>query len=259
MFQYSFKPIYTKMYFGPEEDEAKAKADTEAARLAAEEANKPRFTQKDLDKHVGSFKYKLEAQLKTAATEALKLAEDKRLTQDERDAHAKRAEDLEAQFKTQKELAEQGLKKIETKYQADLKAANERATKLEELYHEKMVDSELSDALTGVEESIPGKLKKTLRSDTVIVDEVDDNGKVTTNKVVKINLDAKDKEGKPIKLLLTPKEAVKHMRETPDEWGIFFKGEGGGGLGGNNSRNSQNSGPMPEDTAAYFAKRNAKK
>lgn len=220
-----------------------------------------KYTQKDLDKHIGGYKFKVEAELKKAENSARQLAEDKRLTQEERDAHAKRADDIEAQYKTQKELEEQRVARLSDTHKKEIETEKANTIKYRTRYETKLIDSELSDGINSADEPIPGKLKKYIRQDTVLVDEIDSTGKVTGEQVVRVKFPSKDKEGKVTELLLTVKEAVKAMKEDPEEYGIFFKGATSGGTGGNSLKGGSggSSTAMPKDIEEYMRRRSANK
>ncbi len=256
----------TPWCFGPEEDEAAAKeasAKEAAAKAEAEKAKaeEKRFSQKDVDKAVGAVKFNLKKDLEKAENEARKLAEDKRLTQEERDSHAKRADELEQQYKTREQLAEENLKRQRESHQKENEALKTENKTIRENHNKLLIDVELNRGIVTADEAIPGKLAKFLRQDTVLTDEIDEKtGKPTGGQVVRINFDDKDKEGKPVKLVLSVEEAIKRMKELPDEYGIFFKGTATGGLGGGNAKGgSSASGSMPMDTESYIARKKAMK
>lgn len=242
-------------YFDPEADAAAAKAKAEAE--AEAKKNEKIYSQADLDKHVGGFKFGMKKELEKAAAEAAKLAEDKRLTQEERDQYAKQRDDLESQYKTQKELEEQRVKKLQDDHKKQLETAQGDVKVYKSKYATLLTDTSLLEAVATADEVIPGQLKKFLKPDTFLTDELDESGKATGNQVVKVNFDDVDAAGKAIKLVLSPSEAIKRMKELPERFGNFFKGVGVGGVGAANGKGGAAAGSMPSDTGAYIAQRKA--
>lgn len=247
------KPSMT--YFGPEEDAAAAKAKAEAE--AEAKKNEKIYSQADLDKHIGGYKFGAKKELEKAAAEAAKLAEDKRLTQEERDQYAKQRDDLEAQYKTQKELEEQRVKKLQDDHKKQLETAQGDVKVYKSKYATLLTDTSLLEAVATADEVIPGQLKKFLKPDTFLTDELDGSGKATGEQVVKVNFDDVDAAGKAVKLVLSPSEAIKRMKELPERFGNFFKGVGVGGVGAANGKGGAATGSMPTDTGAYIAQRKA--
>lgn len=250
------------IYFGtPEEDAAaKAKADAEAAEAEKNKNKGKTYTQEEFDRLSATQRRAYEAETKKTAAELTRLADDKRLTQEERDTYAKRAEELESQFKTQKELEEQRVKKIETDHKKKLDEAQAEAKTYKTKYATTLIDNELTREAALAEEQVPGQLSKLLKQDTVLMDEIGEDGKTTGNQVVRVKFEDTDKDGKPIQLTLPVKEAVKRMKELPERFGNLFKGAGSGGVGAGNGKGGGNaSGKLPTDTDAYITQRNAGK
>jgi len=256
----------SQVTYGPEEDAAAAKAAEEAsAKKAADDAAAAKakagktYTQDEFDKLSAAQRHSYKKEMEKTASELTKLAEDKRLTQEERDAYAKRVEEVESQYKTEKQLAEEKAKKSETEYKKKLETTEKERDTYKIKYSDTLIDVELTQEAAAADEVIPGQLKKLLRPDTIIVDEIVD-GKATGKQLIKINFDDVDAEGKPTKLVLPVKDAVKRMKETPQRFGNLFKGVGASGVGaGNGKGGGGNSGAMPTDTAAYIAQRKANK
>lgn len=243
-------------YGTPEEEAAalKAKADADEIKKKADEDAK-KFSDKDM----AAARYGFKKELEKEVNEKLKMAEDKRLTAEERDAAAKRAEELQSMYLTEKETAAQKQKKMEDEHNTKLKAAQEEVKVYKGKYATTLIDAELATEISAAGEEIPGTLKKYLKPDTVLVDELDGQGNPTGNQVVRVNFEDTDAAGKPVKLVLSVKDTLKRMKELPAQHGIFFKGMGASGLGGYNGKggNGGNSGPIT-DTAAYIANRKAK-
>ncbi len=257
-FKFSLLGVVSFSCFGPAEDEAAAKKAEEDKKAADEAAkNKPRvYSQKEVDDMTAAQRYGYKKELEKAADREKKMSEDARLSQEERDAAAKREEELRAQYQTEKETSAQREKKLQEAYKKQLDDANNLVTVYKGKYSETLIKAELATECGKVDEPIPGKLLKTLKPDTVLVDEFGADGKPTGAQVVRVNFEDVDAAGKPVKLVLSVPDAIKRMKELPEQYGIYFKGSGTGGVGGNNGKGGGGGGPIA-DTAAYIAQRNA--
>ncbi len=63
--------------------------------------------------------------------------------------------------------------------------------------------------------------------------------------MTKVNVTGKDKEGNPVKLKLSPKDAVKAMTEMPEEYGNLFENPSRGGLGQGGNQTPGSNGRIP--------------
>lgn len=237
--------------------EAKAaaeKADADAKRSKAVNLSK---TPEELSKELAGARHAYKAELGKAADRERKLSEDVRLSQAERDEAAARAEHLESQFKTEKELAERREKKIIEDKDKEIKKHKDEATTYKGKWANSVIKTELVTETALADEAIPGQLQKVLKPDTILVDELVD-GKPTGEQVVRINFEDVDAEGKTITLQLSVKEALKRMKELPERFGNYFKGVGSSGIDGGNGKGG-GSGATSLDTATYIAQRNRAK
>lgn len=249
------------IYLATPEEEAAAKEAADAKAKAELDAKNKGKTYEDakaeFDKMTATQRYAYKKELEKEVTEKLKLAEDKRLTQEERDTHQKRAEELQAQYSTEKELSAQREKKLQESSKKQVDELGNQVALYKGKYANALIDTELTREAASADELVPGQLQKYLKQDTVLIDEVDDAGKLTGEQVVRVNFLDADKDGKPVKMVLSVKDTLKRMKELPEKFGNFFKGAGVSGLGSGNGKGGAGSGAMPKDTSAYIAQRNA--
>lgn len=247
-------PMASFLCMEGEDEAAKAKAAAdEAARIAAEEASK-RGEKKFTDSDMARMRKLHEAEIRKSADLNRKISEDVRLTQEERDSATKRADELEAQFKTEKQLADERAQKLITDHKKQTETLQRERDNAKKAHSDLMIDVELGKEAALAEELIPGQLSKFLRPDTELADELGEDVKPTGRQVVRVNFEDVDKDGKPVKLKLPVKDALKRMKELPKRFGNFFKGSGVGGVGaGNGSGGSV--GEIPTNTDAYIAMR----
>jgi hypothetical protein len=211
--------------------------------------------EEEFNNHVGKLRKSLESKLEQASNNA-------KLTAEERDAARSELETLQQEYKTKEQLSQEAITKAEKKHQAELKAEREARESAQKNYEELLIDVELTREESSVGPSIPGALVDAMRSKTKLVDAVNDEGKKTGKKVVRLEFDDFDKDGKPIKSLYPVSEAFKRMKELPQRYGIYFKGVGAGGVGGNSGREAQHGslnqpGVLPKSIEEYAAARNA--
>lgn len=242
---------------GAEDEAAKAAADKAAAdKAAADEAAKRANPEKKFtDSDMARMRKNHEAELRKSADRERKLSEDARLTQEERDAATRRADELESQFKTEKQLADERAQKLINDHKKLTETLSKERDEARRAHSDLMIDVELGRESALAEELIPGQLSKFLRPDTELADELGEDAKPTGRRVVRVSFDDVDKDGKPVKLKLPVKDALKRMKELPDRFGNFFKGIGAGGVGGGNGSGAGGSGELPKDTNAYLAQR----
>ncbi len=189
-----------------------------------------KYTEEDLNNRTGNLRKSLETKLEREAS-------NHKATQAERDAAASELESLRAEYTSKETLAAQALSTAEKKHKAEMKAEKEAREKAETDYATLLIDNELTREEALVKPSIPGALADAMRAKTKLVDEINEvDGKKTGKKVVRLEFDDLDKDGKPIKSLFPVKDAFKRMKELPVRYGIYFEGVGAGGIGGNNGK-----------------------
>lgn len=257
--KFKFAVIRSYSVFGPTEDAAaeakKIQDDATAAAEAAKKAPKT-YTQKEVDDMTAAQRYGYKKELEKAANKALKDSEDARLSAQERDEARKEAENLQTMYKTEKELAIDREKKLQDSHKKQLDEANEQVKVYKGKYANTLIDNELVQQAALADESVPGQLKKLLKQDTVLIEEINpETGKSTGEQVVRVNFEDVNAEGKPVKLVLSVKDVLKRMKELPEQYGIFFKGMGTSGIGSGNAKGGSSNAAIT-DTAAYIANRN---
>jgi len=256
-YNWSLIPMLSMLSMEGEDDAAaKAAADKAAADKAAADADatKARGEKKFTDSDMGRMRKAHEAELKKSAEQNRKLSEDMRLTQEERDAASKRADELEAQFKTEKQLSDERAQKLIADHKKVVETLTKERDTAQKAHSDLMIDVELQRESALAEELVPGQLTKFLRPDTELADELGEDAKATGRKVVRVNFDDVDKDNKPVRLKLSVKDALKRMKELPNRFGNFFKGTGTGGVGAGNGAGGP-VGEIPTNTDAYIAKR----
>lgn len=222
----------------------------------APKADAPKYTEQQMNDRVGNLRKSLESKLEASSSNV-------KLTAEERDAARTELENLQTQWKSKEQLAEDQLSKTHKKHAAEIKVEQERSRVAETNYESLLIDVELTREEATVGPSIPGALVDAMRGKTKLVEEVNDEGKKTGKKVVCLEFDDFDKDGKPIKSSYPVGTAFKRMKEIPVKYGIYFAGVGAGGVGGTNGKGGSGdglpAGTLPKDIDTYAASRNANK
>lgn len=176
------------------------------------------------------------------------LAEEKRKSQAEKDSlkkqvdelglTAKQKSDLEAKLEEQRianlseaDRQKEMLSSTEKKYQKLLGDEQKKAERYAKLYADDKIDRELLEAAGENEAFRPSQIVAFLRGDTELSEETGEDGKPTGRMTTKVKFPA-EVEGKAVVLKLTPKDAVKRMKEDVDKFGNLFKSTMAGGIGG---------------------------
>ena len=174
---------------------------------------------KEKREHQAKFE-KLEASL-------TQLAEDKNLTEQDKERLMKDAEDLRKQLRTRETQAEVDRKNTEAKYKNELEETKAAAEKWEKMFKQSTVQRELLDAAAQGEAYEPSQIVQLLLPQTELKEE-DGRFKVMVN-----FQDVDEKTGDPIETLRTPTEAVNRMKELKRSKNLFTSGVVSG-IGGDN-------------------------
>jgi hypothetical protein len=179
---------------------------------------------KEKREHQAKFE-KLEASL-------TQLAEDKNLSEQDKEKIAKDAEDLRKQLRTRETQAEVDRKNTEAKYKNELEETKAAAEKWESMFKQSTVQRELLDAAAQGDAYEPSQIVQLLQPQTELKEE-DGRFKVMIN-----FQDVDEKTGDPIETLRTPTEAVARMKELKRSRNLFNSGVVGG-IGGDNVGGSE--------------------
>lgn len=174
---------------------------------------------KEKREHQAKFE-KLEASL-------TQLADDKNLSEQDKERLAKDAEDLRKQLRTRETQAEVDRKNTEAKYKNELEETKAAAEKWENMFKQSTVQRELLDAAAKGDAYEPSQIVQLLQPQTELKEE-EGRFKVMVN-----FQDIDEKTGDPIETLRTPTEAVARMKELKRSKNLFVSGVVSG-IGGDN-------------------------
>lgn len=199
------------------------------------------FTQDQVNKLLAADKRKLREQNQKLAESLKELQGKIGTTAEEKEELQERIEQLENSHKSESQLQKEKAEKESKKTQALVEDLRTRGDKWKGRFTSQLVDTALLSAAQEQEAYNPSQVVDLLRGKTV-VEEVEDGGKKTGQFRTIVNLEAKDDNGGPVILKLTPSDALARMKENQDLFGNLFKsgvkkGIGGSGSGDSGSKN----------------------
>jgi hypothetical protein len=221
--------------------------------------NKKTFTQDELNKILANDRRKNEEKAKKIIAELETIKQSKNLTEQEQAALSKRIEELNDQLLTKEQLAKKDREKLQKDYDSKLtnvtterdtwKARFERALIINAI-HKASEEHEAYDT-----SQIIGLVQAQMSPR--VVQEMDESGAPKDIFTPRVKLLDKDsKTGAEVTLDLTISEAVKRMKERPENFNLFKATINGGlGLGAGAGRSDSDAPPL-KDAAAYRKWRN---
>ena len=214
---------------------------------------KPEY-QAELNAMMAENRRKLTTQNQELVNQLEQLKQNTRLTQEERDELQTRITQLEEQYMTKEELAKREFSKKDKEFQKQLETLSKQTENWRTLYSSETIDRSLQDAAIEGEALRPSQIVDLLRGRTQLVEVVDESGQPTGRyaPIVKFN-DVND-EGKNVVLDLHPRDAIKRMKELPDEYGNLFKGTATSGLGETGGASGSKSQPLLKEILSDPAK-----
>jgi hypothetical protein len=144
-------------------------------------------------------------------------------------------DELEKKTLSADEIRAKEAKKAKEQWEADLKAANERAIQAESKYITSRINTDLSIGAQqhGVLPNSTGVVMAFLKPLTEVEAVIDEEtGQPTGEERVIINFPDVDEEGKAKQRRLPVQDAYKRMRELTDQYGNLFDKNKSGGIGG---------------------------
>lgn len=199
------------------------------------------FTQADLDRI-------LKARLtKVNEREREMVAKLEQLQKEVGDSEALRAEidALKKRTFTQEELEREAREKVQKELEGHLTAARESSTQWESRYKTMLTKTQLQSAMLKHDvEPEMFDIAETFLTNLAKVESKDD-----VNSVL-LTIQSTDKDGKPTELVLTPDEAVKHLKDS-GKYRNLFKGGNNGGVGESGDRGNSGVDPLSLSMEAY--------
>ena len=204
-----------------------------------------KFTQEEVNAMMASNKRKLQEDNKTLA-DSLKELQDKHKGDTELVAQLQeKIDSIDKKDKTEVTLAKEELERSKKAHAAELKKTQDERDGYQTLFAKHKIETEITQAAIAGEAFSPQQINVLLSGKAKLVPK--DNGDFA----VEIE-HTEIKDGVSQKLILSPTDAVKRMKEDTAQWGNLFKSGVKGGVGGSNdSGGKENFKAIISDPAKY--------
>jgi len=222
------------------EDAAAAAAATAAAVAAAATAaaagvvtGDKTFTQEEMNRILAEDKRKHQAQLQKMESQLTELAKSKTLTDQERATLKENLDAIAGQLRTKEQQAQLEKRQMEEAHATKMAEADQKAQVWESLYRDSTIARSLQDAAVKHEAFNTSQIVTQLKPWTRLIEIMDEKtGKGTGKYQVVVEMpDVDPTTGQPVPFTGTPEDAVKRMKEMPEQWGNLFKSGVVSGIG----------------------------
>jgi Small-conductance mechanosensitive channel len=250
--RYNLNNLFLACY---EDDDAAAKAaaDKAAADTAAAEQIK---TQEQLNAVLKREKEKFRAADEKRAKQLEEFQASSRLTAEQNAQLTAQIEELRSAHLSTEEKARRDKERLDKEWQGKHEAAATQAKQWQQNYTGLKIGYEIS-AAAGKHKVLPPNVKFVeafLGPRTRLV-EVEVDGKPSGDFTAMVKFPDSDKDGKSIVVDLSVPDAVKRMKELPEEYGYLFEAPAGGGVGGGSGTPGKKKGVADLSTAEYIEAR----
>jgi len=217
---------------GDADADADAAAAAAAAAAAKSKSVEKSFSQADLNKFLAEDRRLHQEKYKKLESSYESILADKGLASDSRQELETELESLRANYRTEKQQIEADKATQKEKYEAELTEFKASSAKYEELYTDTVINQSLQDAAVRGEAFNSEQIAGLLRPLTSLRDLTDEDGKPTGVIAPMTEFpDVDAKTGEPIKTLRTPQDAVRRMKELPEQYGNLFRANVVSGVG----------------------------
>jgi hypothetical protein len=191
------------------------------------------FNQDQVNKFLADEKRKWQVQQSKTIQELTDI-KNRLTTSDEEKADLnKKIEEMQTQLLSKEELAEREKKKIESESKVKIDSLSDELSNYKNQYTTYRIKNEITQEAVEQEAFSPAQVVALLQNDTRLVQVVGEDKKPTGDYSAVVAVRSV-KDGKPVNLQLSIKDALKRMKETPAEFGNLFKSTMAGGVGGGN-------------------------
>jgi hypothetical protein len=208
-------------------------AGANAATGAAAGAAETRFTQEDLNRFLAEDRRKHQVQLQKMESQLNELAKSKSLTEQERQTLKENLDTIAGQLRTKEQQLTLEKRQLEEQYQVKVQDAEKKAQVWEALFRDSTIDRSLQDAAVKHEAFNPAQIVTQLRPWTRMMEIMDEKAGKPTGKYKPVvdmpDVDATTNE--QVIMTRSPEEAVKRMKEVPEQWGNLFRSGVVSGIG----------------------------
>lgn len=235
------------------------KNDDKSSNPEGGDPNKKTFTQDEVNKMLANDRRKNEERTKKVISELETLKQSKNLTEAEQQALTKRIEELNDQMLTKEQLAKKDKEKLQKDYDSKLTGVTTERDTWKARFERALIINAIHKASEEHEAYDTSQMIGLVQAQMSprVVQETDESGNPKDIFTPRVKLLDKDsKTGAEVTLDLTISEAVKRMKERPENFNLFKSTLNGGlGLGAGAGRSDSDAPPL-NDPAAYRKWRN---
>lgn len=239
--------------------EAAAAAAAAAAALAAGGGTPKTFTQDEVNAIMKKEKDKAKVDREKTIQDLEKLQASVQLTEQQKQQMEQQIESLRSQNMTTEEQARRAKEKLENDFKGQLAQTQAEKDRWAADYQNLKIGYEINTAAAqnGVLDNSVRFVEALLRPQTRLVPDLGDDGKPNGEHTAKVRFQDVDKNGKPVIVDYTIPEAVKRMKEKPDEYGNLFRATTAGGAGASSGTPGKKPNPANMSMDEYMATRKA--
>lgn len=157
-----------------------------------------------------------------------------------------RIEELQTQYMSKEELSKREVSKQAEKHLKEVEKLTSEAGKWQKMYSHSTIQRALLDAAIEGKALRPSQIVAILGQTTQIVEELDATGQGTGKYKPIVKFNDVDDNNDPITLELSPKEAIKRMKDLPEEYGNLFEGDSASGLGAGNIKGKEHAAKLSD-------------
>jgi hypothetical protein len=262
--RYDLKSMFLACYendddTGSADDAAAAKAAADAAAAAAAKgaASDAVKTQEQLNAVLKREKENFRKEREKQAKQLEDFQRANKLSEEQNAALSAQIEELRTANLTTEEKARREKERLDKEWQTKHEAASQQALQWQGNYTKLKIGYDINAASVH-HKVLPANIKFVeafLGPRTRLVEAKDDDGKGTGDFTAMVKFPDQDKDGKPITTEFTVPDAVKRMKELPEEYGYLFEAPNGGGLGGQSGTAGKKKGLKDMTTAEYLEAR----
>jgi hypothetical protein len=215
------------------------------------------FTQEQVNAIMKKEKETYQKQKKTLMQQLEDIKANKNLSDQEKTDLETQIEDLRKQTMTTEELAKEDKTKTLKAHKKEVDKITEESNLWKQRYTTSTIERSIVDASIESKAFHPEQIVALLTPKTRLVEELDESGKSTGQLIPKVEFETVDEDDKPVKLDLSPAEAVKKMTEE-DKYANLFKSDRTSGFGVHTTSSSKKSN-KPETVSDIIARRREQK
>lgn len=207
--------------------------------------NKRTYTDDEVKKLIEGERKRNADQTRATIQNLETLRQNQQLSEQEKAKLSQQIEDLNRSLLSKEELAKRERERLVNEHKNLLDNVSKERDTWKSRFEESQITRAIVDAAVKGDAFNPNLIVPLLKPNAALVENQSD-GQPTGTFAIKVNMTVF--EGGVAKTLsLTPEEAIKVMKDKPDEYGNLFKGNLNGGVGGGASPRNQNNVKLDTD------------